>query len=118
MLQHHKGGGAYDCAAVLTATQNSKKGHKPMRVFDFLDPSLIDKDEVFTAGYRVYDVFTNRRGMPVVVQMSNTAEPYHWYVQDGTSSIFFLTYAEVAAYIRRRGLVPGSNHTNQSNRRF
>lgn len=89
-----------------------------MRVYDFLDPSLIDKNEVQNNGYRVYDVFTNRRGMPVVIQMSNTAEPYHWYVQDGMSSIFFLTYAEVADYIRRRGLVVNKTHTYQHKNRF
>lgn len=81
-----------------------------MRTLNFIDPSLIDKDDVRIAGYHVYDIYTNRWDRPVVIQMSESADPPHWYIQDGTNSIFFLSLADVNDYIYRRGLVLGKKY--------
>lgn len=86
---------------------------------NFLSPELIEKMKQESNGYHVYDVFATPTGCPVVIQMSDTAEPAHWRIIDRTSSIFFLSYAEVWNYIRRRGLVPDTEYAKTHNdRRF
>lgn len=88
---------------------------KIMRVSNFLSTELMaqmERREVGIPGYRVYDTYLNPKGMPVIVQMSDSAEPSHWYIQDGTCSMFFLSYQEVTAYIRRRNLVRDNIHSS------
>ncbi len=87
---------------------------------DFLSPELIEKMKQDDRGYHVYDMFATPTGAPVMIQISNTADPAHWRIIDRTSNVFFRSYAEVQDYIHRRGLVPSAEYakTHNNNWRF
>lgn len=82
---------------------------------DFLSPELIKQMKQEGSGYCVYDMFATPTGLPVIIQISNTADPAHWCILDRTSSVFFRSYAEVRDYIRRRGLVPSAEYAKTHN---
>lgn len=86
-----------------------------MNPTNFLTPELIEKMQTPTKGYSVYNVLYDKKGVPVVIQMSASSDPPHWYVQDGRNSLFFLTYREMMDYVKERGLVP-ERKTNQKNK--
>ena len=82
---------------------------------DFLSQALIEKLTQESNNYRIYDMFATPKGAPVMIQISNTADPAHWRIIDRTSSVFFRSYAEVRDYIRRRGLVPSAEYAKTHN---
>lgn len=82
---------------------------------DFMSQELIEKLKNEDDGYHVYDIFATPKGNPVLIQMSNRAEPAHWRVIDKTCNAFFLSFAEVQDYIRRRGLMPGKTYAQTHN---
>ncbi len=87
-----------------------------MAHIDVFDEDFLKKCNENTPGYTLWNILETKNGAPVIIQMSDSAEPPHWYIQNGSCSIFYFSFKEVTDYIKKHGLIQSRKYNKKGGR--